>query len=165
MRRLGMAVHLHAQAGAGSYFDVRGANPLLLEPVLNDPELRKTKFVMVHGGSPFNRQITPLLTKPNAYLDISSQTLLLSPATLGHSLREWLEWTPDKVLFGTDAYPYSEELGWEESAWLAAQRGREALARALTAMMRDGEISREVALQMARMSSEKMPASSMDYDG
>ena len=51
--RLGMAVHLHVQAGAGSYFSVSGANPLLLESVLNDPELRKTKFVMVHGGWPF----------------------------------------------------------------------------------------------------------------
>ena len=81
--RLGMAVHLHTMAGAGSYFDVSGANPLLLESVLNDPELRKTKFVMVHGGWPFTHEITPLLEKPNAYLDISAQTLLLTPPTLG----------------------------------------------------------------------------------
>ncbi len=69
--RLGMAVHLHTMAGAGGYFDVAGANPLNLEPVLNDPALRKTKFVMVHGGWPFTREITPLLEKPNAYLDFS----------------------------------------------------------------------------------------------
>jgi len=149
--RLGMAVHLHVQAGAGSYFQVSGANPLLLEPFLNDPELRKTKFVLVHGGWPFNREITPLLTKPAVYLDISNQTLVLTPATLARSLREWLEWTPEKVLFGTDAYPYSDSLGWEESGWLAARRGREALAIALTGMMRDGEISRERALALARM--------------
>ena len=53
--RLGMAVHLHTAAGAGGYFDVSGANPLNLEPVLNDPALRKTKFVMVHGGWPFTQ--------------------------------------------------------------------------------------------------------------
>ena len=35
-------------AGAGGYFDVQGANPLQLESVLNDPALRKTKFV--HGA-------------------------------------------------------------------------------------------------------------------
>jgi len=34
---LGMAVHLHTMAGGGSYFDTAGVNPLLLEPVLNDP--------------------------------------------------------------------------------------------------------------------------------
>ena len=55
------------------------------------------------------------------------------------------------LLFGTDAYPYSNELGWEESGWLAARTGREALARALTAMLRDGEISRPRASDLARM--------------
>jgi hypothetical protein len=149
--RLGMAVHVHVQAGAGSYFSVAGANPLLLEPVLNDPELRKTKFVMVHGGWPFTRAITPLLTKPNAYLDISNQDLMLTPATLAHSLREWMEFTPEKVLFGTDAYPASEGMGWEESGWLATKRAREALGLALTGMMRDGEITRERALALANM--------------
>jgi hypothetical protein len=149
--RLGMAVHLHTMAGAGSYFDVQGANPLRLESVLNDPSLRKTNFVMIHGGWPFTREITALLQKPNAYLDYSAQSLVLAPATLGRTLREWLEWIPEKVMFGTDAYPYSDEMGWEESAWIAAHRGREALTIALTGMMRDGEVSRARALQLATM--------------
>ena len=149
--RLGMAVHLHTMAGAGGYFDVRGADPLRLEFVLNDPALRKTNFVMVHGGWPFAREITPLLEKPNAYLDFSAVSLLIPPATLAQSLREWLEHVPEKVMFGTDAYPYSDEMGWEESGWLAARRGREALARALSAMVRDGEITLDRARELARM--------------
>ncbi len=149
--RLGMAVHLHVMEGAGGYFDTAGTNPLLLESVLNDSTLRRTNFVMIHGGWPFNRQITALLEKPNAYLDFSAQDLLLPPATLAKSIREWLEWVPEKVMFGTDAYPFSDEMGWEESGWLAARSGREALAIALTSMMRDGEISRERALELARM--------------
>ena len=56
-----------------------------------------------------------------------------------------------KVLFGTDAYPYSDQLGWEESGWIAARTARQALALALTGMMRDGEISRDRALELARM--------------
>ena len=149
--RLGMAVHLHTMAGAGSYFRVAGANPLLLESVFNDPQLRKTKIVMVHGGWPFNREITALLEKPTAYLDFSAQDLSLTPATLANSLRQWLEFVPEKVLFGTDAYPYSNEMGWEESGWVAAKNGREALAIALTGMVRDGEISRSRASELARM--------------
>jgi uncharacterized protein len=149
--RLGIAVHLHTMAGAGGYFDVGGANPLHLESVLNDPSLRKTNFVMVHGGWPFTREITPLLGKPNAYLDFSAQSLTLSPATLGGIIREWLEHVPEKVMFGTDAYPYSNEMGWEESGWMAARTGRQALAIALTGMMRDGEISRARAVELARM--------------
>ena len=149
--RLGMAVHLHTMAGAGGYFDVAGANPLNLESVLNDPGLRKTKFVMVHGGWPFTREITPLLEKPNAYLDFSAQSLLLSPATLAGILREWLEHVPEKVMFATDAYPYSNEMGWEEGGWVAAHNGREALGRALTGMMRDGSITQTRAVELARM--------------
>jgi predicted TIM-barrel fold metal-dependent hydrolase len=149
--RLGMAVHIHTMAGAGSYFDISGANPLLLESVLNDPGLRKTRFVMLHGGWPFTREIAPLLEKPNAYLDYSNQSLLLPPATLAATLREWLEFVPEKVMFATDAYPYSDEMGWEESGWVAAHRGRQALTIALEAMMRDGEISRDQALALARL--------------
>lgn len=149
--RLGMAVHLHTMAGAGSYFQVAGVNPLLLESVLNDPDLRKTKIVMVHGGWPFIGEITALLEKPTAYLDFSAQDLSLTPATLAGSIRKWLEFVPEKVLFGTDAYPYSDEMGWEESGWMAAKNGREALAIALTGMLRDGEISRSRASELARM--------------
>jgi len=149
--RLGMAVHIHVMAGAGGYFDVGGANPLNLETVLNDPALRKTNFVMVHGGWPFTRQAAALLTKPNAYLDFSAQTLILPPATVAATLREWLALTPEKVLFGTDAYPYTDELGWEESGIVSAKAGRKALAIALTGMVRDGEVTRARASVLARM--------------
>ena len=149
--RLGMAVHIHSNAGGGGYFDVSGGNPMNLEPTLNDPELRKTRFVMLHGGWPFTREITALLTKPNAYLDFSAQDLDLPPAALAHSIREWLEYVPEKVLFATDAYPYIPEMGWEESGWIAARTGRRALTIALTGMMRDGEITRARAVELARM--------------
>lgn len=149
--RLGMAVHIHTGEGAGSYFDMSGSNPMLLESVLNDPALRKTRFVMLHGGWPYSRQIVALLAKPNAYLDFSFQDLALTPATLAATLREWLEWIPEKILFGTDASPYSDQVGWEETGWIAARSGREALAIALTGMARDGEISRDRALELAGM--------------
>jgi hypothetical protein len=149
--RLGLAVHLHVAAGAGGYFEVAGANPLLLEPVLNDPALRRTNFVLIHGGWPFTREIAALLTKPNAYVDFSEQTLLLYPRAVSQTIREWLEYVPEKILFATDAYPYSEELGWEESGWLAARAGREALGLALTGMLNDGEITRARASELARM--------------
>ncbi|HUI54284.1 MAG TPA: amidohydrolase family protein [Bryobacteraceae bacterium] len=149
--RLGMAVHVHTMAGAGGYFHVAEANPLLLESVLNDPDLRRTKFVMLHGGWPFTGEITALLEKPNAWLDFSAQDLTLTPATLAGILREWLEHVPEKVLFATDAYPFIPEMGWEESGWIAARTGRQALAIALTGMMRDGEITRARAGELAKM--------------
>ncbi len=149
--RLGMPVHLHAMAGAGSYFSISGVNPLLLEPIFNDPRLRKTKFVLLHGGWPYVREIGALLQKPNVYLDISSQDLIIPPHTEAKWLREWLEFEPEKVLFGTDGYPYSDELGWPEATWIANRNARQALGIALTGMLKDGEISRQRANDLAGM--------------
>ena len=148
--RLGLPVQLHGMAGAGSYYDVAGANPLLLEPLLDDKRLRQTRFVILHGGWPFVHETGALLQKPNLYLDISQQDLVISPHTLSTWLREWLEMYPDKVLFGTDGYPFSEYLGWEESLWIANCNARKALAYALTGMMDDREIDRTRATQIAR---------------
>jgi hypothetical protein len=149
--RLGMAVHFHSMAGAGSYFSISGGNPMNMEPLFNDPAMRHTNFVMLHGGWPFVHETGALLQKPNVYLDISQQALVIPAPTLATWLREWLELFPDKVLFATDGYPYSPYLGWEESTWLAARNARQALGIALTGMERDGEITPARASQLAHM--------------
>jgi hypothetical protein len=147
--RLGMPVHLHTMSGGGGYFDVAAGNPMLLESVFNDPHLRKTRFVMLHGGWPFVREAGALLQKPNVYLDLSQEALTFPPRTMAGWLREWLETFPDKVMFGTDGYPFSEPMGWEEAEWIANRNARQALGLALTGMMRDGEISRDRAYAIA----------------
>ncbi len=149
--RLGMAVHLHVAWGPGGYFHIAGTNPLLLESVFNDPRLHKTNFVLLHGGWPFTREITALLTKPNVYADFSAQTLTNYPRRISQVLREWLEFAPDKILFATDAYPYSDQLGWEQSGWVASDTGRQALGLALTGMLKDGEITRDRAVEIAHL--------------
>ena len=149
--RLGMAVHLHGMSGGGGYFSIAGVNPLLLEPVFNDPTLRRTNFVLLHGGWPFVHEAGALLQKPNVYLDLSQQALTIPPHTLALWLREWLELFPGKVLFGTDGYPYTSSLGWEEATWIASRQAREALGIALTGMLRDHEITAERADVLAEM--------------
>ncbi len=149
--RLEMPVHFHAMAGGGRYFSIAGVNPLNLEPLFNDPSLKDTNFVLLHGGYPFVREAGALLQKPNVFLDFSQQAILFPARTLSSWLREWLELYPDKVLFATDGYPYSSAMGWEESTWLAARNAREALGLALTAMERDGEITPTRAAELARM--------------
>ncbi len=150
--RLGMAVHFHTGAGGGGYFNVAGSNPMLLEPLFNDPALRKTNFVMLHGGWPFEHQLTGLLTKPNVYFDFSAQTFQNYPRAVADAIRGWLEYVPEKVMFATDAYPFAPpDAGWEEAGYVANQTGREALGIALTAMLRDNEINRDRAVELARM--------------
>jgi predicted TIM-barrel fold metal-dependent hydrolase len=149
--RLGMAVHIHVGVGAGSYFDLAGSNPTLLDPTLNDPSLRETRFVLIHGGWPFHGETAFLLAKPNVYADFSAMTFLLSARSLAEVLRTWIEWYPEKILFGTDGFTFSPEVGWEEMSWLSNRTGRDALALALTGLTNDGEITRDRALELARM--------------
>jgi uncharacterized protein len=149
--RLGMAVHLHCISGAGGFYRQSGSNPLLLEAAFNDPSLRKTKFVVVHGGYPFTKEMGSLMSKPNVYADFSAQTFFTYPRELSEILRNWLESYPDKILFGTDAFSFGPAVDWGEVAWLSNTSARQALALALTGMMNDGEISRGRALELARM--------------
>lgn len=149
--RLGPAVHVHTGSGVGGYFAAAGSNPMLLEPALNDPALRKTNFVLVHGGWPFADEAALLLLKPNVYADFSAQTFLRTPRALASTLRGWLELAPGKVLFATDALALTPEVGWEEVGWLSNRTAREALAVALTGMLRDGQVTRERASELARM--------------
>jgi len=149
--RLGMAVHLHTGGGCGGYFHMEGANPLLLDSVFNDPTLRKTNFVMLHGGAGGFEQFVPyLLMKPNVYADFSEQTWMTSPRHIAQSIRFMLEFYPDKVLFGTDLYPFEPQVNWEETGYETETAGRMGLAIALTGMMEDGEITRAQASEFAR---------------
>ena len=151
--RVGLAVFIHTGVGHDDWFDVSGSNPALLEPLFDEPSMRATRFVVVHGGWPHDAEAGVMLQKPNVYADFSVQPLLRSTRALAATLRAWLEWAPEKVMFGTDAYseagtPLSN---WEEKTWVATHAAREALALALTGMMDDGELTRDQARLIATM--------------
>lgn len=149
--RLGMAVHLHSFNGPGNFYRAAGSDPLLLESAFNDSTLRRTNFVIVHGGGVFAPHAGAMLWKPNVYLDMSALTLLYTPAKLADVLRDWLTQYPEKVLFGSDAAALGPDMGWELGAWVATRNGRAALALALSDMIRNGEVSRARAKEIATM--------------
>lgn len=147
--RLKLAVHIHVGAGVGGWFDQQGAQPILLMSLFSDPELRQTNFVMLHAAWPYGDVVATMLSRPNVYADFSAMTFLLYPPKLAQSIRMWLEFQPEKVLFGTDAFPFGPA-GWEDMAWLTAHTGREALGIALTNMLRDGTATPQRAEELAR---------------
>lgn len=149
----GLAVHIHCIDIAGGYYDVRGSDPLQLESVFNDPTLRGTHFVLLHGGWPNVEHTLSMLSKPNVYTDISLMDQILPASTVARVLRLWLTEYPEKVLYGSDAFADSNDdlIGWPEGGYVAAATARQALGMALTAMMREGEITRARASEIARM--------------
>jgi uncharacterized protein len=80
--------------------------------------------------------------KPNVRRYSSAQPFLRSTEALSAALQGWLEWYPEKVLFGTDAYPDDTPLAnWEEKTWLVTRTARRALALALMRLIEEGQIT------------------------
>ena len=148
--RLGLVVQIHTGIGCGDAFDVRGSEPALLTSTLTDPTLQKTSFVLLHGGSPYERSISALITHSNTYVDMSLLEYLWSPSELARVLRPWLETMPEHVLFGTDAGPSGPGMGWEETTWIGSRQGRQGLSLALTQMVADGVVTAEQARSIAQ---------------
>jgi predicted TIM-barrel fold metal-dependent hydrolase len=150
--RLQLPVHFHTGGGCGGYFNLQGSNPALLDSLFNDPSLRKTNFVMVHAGAGNYDTLVPyLLMKPNVYADFSEQTWIIAPHHMSQAIRYMLESYPEKVMFGTDLFPGTPQIDWEEIGYQTVEAGRSALALALTGMLRDGEITRAQAISIAKM--------------
>jgi hypothetical protein len=147
--RLHLAAQIHTAVGTGDYFNVSGGNVLNLENVLRDKRYSNVNFVLLHGGYPFQDQAIWLAAVPNVYLDFSLMGLYLYPRDLAEVLRHWLLLYPDKVVFGSDAFPFNEAIGAEESDWLAVDSARKALATALAGMVDNGEVTEQQALKFA----------------
>ena len=148
---LGLPVHFHTGAGVGAFYELAGADPLKLQQALDAPELHKVKFVLLHGGWPFEKNTAFLLSKPNVYTDFSYQSFLFSPKILSQTLKILLTLAPDKVLFATDSAAITSEVGWQEIGWLANWTGRTALGLALSEFEEEGELSHSRALEIAHM--------------
>ena len=149
--RLHLPVHIHSSAGAGDYFSISGVNVLNLENVLRDPRYLSTTFVLIHGGYPFEKEAIFLAAMKNVYLDSSATgSFILFPDAFKDVLRTWLTKYPDKVTFGSDAFPLDEHIGAERVYWFGVHNARTALAAALAEMIAAHEIPESRALALAR---------------
>jgi uncharacterized protein len=148
--RLHLPVHIHSAVGIGDYFSLRGGNVLNLENVLRDARYKDVTFVLLHGGWPYEREAALLTAVKNVYLDTSFQSEMLYPSQFKMVLKQLLTIYPEKMMYASDAFPFNDALGAEESFWLAARTSRTALAAALAELVDEGAITEEKALELAR---------------
>jgi hypothetical protein len=149
--KLKLPMHFHTAVGIGDYFSLRQGNVLNLENVLRDPRYKTTTFVLVHGGWPYEKEAALLTAVKNVYLDTSFQSELLYPSQFKEVLKQLLTLFPDKMMYGSDAFPFSDALGAEESFWLAAHTTRTALAAALAELVSERAVTQAKALELARL--------------
>jgi hypothetical protein len=148
---LKLPVHFHSAVGIGDYFSLRNGNPLNLENVLRDPRYSKVNFVLIHGGYPYTLEMIWLTAAKNVYTDSSLVGYYVYPSELKNILKQWISLYPEKIMFGSDAFPFNEAVGAEETFWLAVRSARTAVAAALAELVAEGAVSEEKALELARM--------------
>jgi len=107
-------------------------NPTDLSPILTDPDLKDTVFVLLHGGFPWTTAIGYMAANhPNVYVDLSE----FNPAASVHVERyieEIFSFAPlSKLTFGTDAVAIPE---W---FWYATVLGRRALGNILERFVKE----------------------------
>jgi hypothetical protein len=147
--KLRLPMHFHTCVGIGDYFSLRQGNVLNLENVVRDARYKNVTFVLVHGGWPYEREAALMTAVKNVYLDTSFQSEMLYPSQFKMVMKQLLTLYPDKMMYGSDAFPFNDALGAEESAWLAARTSRTALAAALAELVEEGAVSEAKALGLA----------------
>jgi predicted TIM-barrel fold metal-dependent hydrolase len=149
--RLHLPVHIHSSAGAGDYFSVAGASVLNLEPVLRDPRYSATTFVLIHAGHPFEQAAMFMAAMKNVWLDSSATgSFVLSANEFKDVLRRWFGIFPDKVTYGSDAFPIDDQIGAEQLYWFGVHNARTATAAALAEMIAAREMTEQQAMAVAR---------------
>ena len=119
--------------------------------MLRDPRYLSTTFVLIHGGYPFDQQAMLIAMMKNVWLDSSATgSFLMYPNQFKDVLKRWFEIMPDKVTFGSDAFPIDEHIGAEELYWFGVHNARTAAAAALAEMVAAREITESHAMTIAR---------------
>src|SRR6202165_370853 len=150
-RKLKLPVHFHSAVGIGDYFSLRNGNPLNLENVLRDPRYSNVNFVLIHGGYPYTLDMIWLTAAKNVYTDSSLMGYYVYPSELKNILKQWISLFPEKIMFASDAFPFNDAVGAEETFWLAVRSARTAVAAAVAELVAEGAFTEEKALELARL--------------
>jgi predicted TIM-barrel fold metal-dependent hydrolase len=149
--RITLPVHIHSSLGVPPFLRSLESDVRNLEDVLADPKFFATPIVLIHGGGPWDEIAIYLALKPNVWVDISSRGFLYPVPDFAGSLRKFLLFAPEKVLYGTDAASYPSVPGGADVHHLVVSRAtRDALYLALAGLVRDGVIDHERAVEMGR---------------
>jgi hypothetical protein len=99
--------------GPGPRPNLRNIDPDDLRSILDDPELRKTKIVMLHCSYPYEKKAAVMTYQySNLFVDLSIPTFF--HGNLSQTLMTYLEFTPHKKIFyGSDAWHTPELFAYD----------------------------------------------------
>lgn len=139
--KLPMVFHTGLQAR--NYGRIANANPLLLQPLLDEfPRMRVDLF---HGGMPWVREIAVLAKYfPGVHLNMAWMHII-NPAQARSALSEWLDMVPNNKIFG-----FGGDYQIVEKVYGHLKLARENIAAVLADKVRSGAFSRSVSSHVIR---------------
>lgn len=145
---VGLPIHIHVGPTAVTK-PMETTSPARFDPFLWLPDIKPAKILLLHGCYPYTREAGFMVGRagdvPNLYLDVSLMWFLVqgAPESLVPILRDWiLAGLVPRMIYGSDS---PHVLG----IMLAALNARHALYLTLQALVDEGSITEEQALEMA----------------
>lgn len=120
-------------------------NPILLTPILNEPELSGLKLVLVHGGYPYGTEAGYLTS---VYANVSLDLSLMIPWSsigIARRIEQTLEIAPTaKVMYGSDG------IHMPELFWISAINTRRALSQVLDRLIDEDVLDDQEAVEVGK---------------
>jgi predicted TIM-barrel fold metal-dependent hydrolase len=139
--RLPMVFHTGLQAG--NFNRIANANPLLLQPLLE--EFPRVKIDLFHGGMPWVREVAVLAKYfPGVHLNMAWMHII-NPAQARSALAEWLDMVPNTKIFG-----FGGDYAIVEKVYGHLRLARQNVAAVLAGKIAEGAMSRPEASTVAR---------------
>ena len=134
-------IHTGVQTNWGNVPD---SNPLHLLPLIHAH--RSVRFNLYHGGYPYSREIGMLAKhSPNVWLNLAWMYVVTMEGTR-QSLSEWIDLVPGYRILG-----FGSDVNWPELIYGHLVMARSCIADVLAGKVRRDFLSREAALDLARM--------------
>ncbi len=140
---MGLIFDIHTGV-QGNWGHVPDSNPLHLLPLIHaHPSVR---FNLYHGGYPFSREIGMLAKhSPNVWLNLAWMFVVTMEGTR-QSLSEWIDLVPGYRILG-----FGSDVVWPELIYGHLVMARSCIADVLAEKVRRDFLSRDAALELARM--------------
>ena len=139
-----LPMQFHTGLGSAPDLDLRVANPILMQYLLADEEIRDVKVILTHSGYPFTTE-TGYMTSiyPNVYCDVTAINPYYGIAGK-KAILELFEFAPaNRIMFGTDGALIPE------TYWFGYTQGIKVLGSALEEMITNDWITAGEAVEFA----------------
>jgi hypothetical protein len=141
-----LPMQFHTGLGTAPMLDILEANPILMQHILADEEVKETKVVLTHSGYPYCTETGYLCSAyPNVYCDVTQITPYFGIA-FRKAISALLEFGPaNRIMFGSDGGIIPE------TYWMGIYQGVKQLGEALDELVSSHWLTSPEAIEFAEL--------------